>query len=150
MAGMCDINLFLRNLPLNIYKQLHNSILICSVKKQSLFSGNVPLFYDVNTFSPISRTKIKVAFLNIKLNYAKCKFYTLISVYDVRIWIRNNSSSYIILRSALLPFTNIKSCLLFLRHTCKERTKRVTKVATQNTNTSKKFLNPFKSQTVSL
>ena len=78
MAGKYNNNLFLRNILLNIYKQLHISILICIFIKQSLFSRNVLLLYDVNypSLSFLYDITAKVAFLNKILNDVKCKFYT--------------------------------------------------------------------------
>jgi hypothetical protein len=40
----------------------------------------------------------------------------------------------------MLPFANTKICLILLSHTCKERKTHMTKVANQNSDTSKKFV----------
>jgi hypothetical protein len=126
MACMHNTNLFIRNILLHIYK-IHISILICCVIKQSLFSYNVLFPYDVNSLSLYDIT-VEFVFLNIKLNDVKWKFCTLISVYDVKIWIQTHISLCIIIISALLHFANTKICLLFLRCTGKERITNVIKV----------------------
>ena len=76
------------------------------------------------------------------IHYSVCmtsKFGYELTVPYIQFWV-----------SAMLPFANTKICLFLLRHICKERKRHMTKVAKQNSNTSKEFINQIKSQTVSL
>jgi hypothetical protein len=130
---MYNINIFFFGIYCLIYINLHISILICGIIKLSLFSRNVPFtvrcifhlllyfLYDITS---------KVAFLIIKLNDGKWKFYILISVYDVKIWIRTHSSLYIILSFGTASLRLYQNWI-FLGHTCNERTKYMTKVSKQ-------------------